>query len=103
MYAYKSNCDFRAIDVSFVLDADEVSFDHLATDAELEIAFPGFIERKKAVASQAARASVTVARLAAYRNESDPLYMKYQAKEATEVEWLTKRAEIKVRYPYPAA
>lgn len=35
----------------------------------------------------------------AYRNESDPLFFKWQRGEATEQEWLDKVAEIKARYP----
>ena len=42
-------------------------------------------------------------RVAAYRNEADPLYFKAQRGEATMEEWLAKVEEIKARYPYPAA
>jgi hypothetical protein len=35
-----------------------------------------------------------------YQREADPLFMKWQAGESTEAEWLAKRAEIKARYPY---
>ena len=38
----------------------------------------------------------------AYRNEADPLFFKYQAGEVTKEEWLAKREEIRVRYPYPS-
>ena len=38
----------------------------------------------------------------AYRNEADPLFFKYQVGEVTKEEWLAKREEIKVRYPYPS-
>ena len=37
----------------------------------------------------------------AYREESDPLYLKWQRGEATEQEWLDKIEEIKVRFPKP--
>lgn len=37
-------------------------------------------------------------RLEAYRNESDPLFFKWQRGEATEQEWKDKIAEIKERY-----
>ena len=37
----------------------------------------------------------------AYRNESDPLYLKWQRGEATEQEWLDKIEEIKERFPKP--
>jgi hypothetical protein len=38
-------------------------------------------------------------RKAAYATESDPLFFKWQAGEATEAEWKAKRDEIKQRYP----
>lgn len=38
-------------------------------------------------------------RINAYRDESDPLFFKWQRGEATEQEWLDKVAEIKARYP----
>jgi len=38
-------------------------------------------------------------RAEAYRNESDPLFFKWQRNESTEQEWLDKVAEIKARYP----
>lgn len=37
----------------------------------------------------------------AYTRESDPLFFKWQAGEATEAEWQAKRQEIRDRYPYP--
>ena len=37
----------------------------------------------------------------AYRNEADPLYLKWQRGEATEQEWLDKIEEIKARFPKP--
>ena len=39
-------------------------------------------------------------RLEAYQFLSDPLFFKWQAGEATEEEWLAKRAEIRERFPY---
>jgi hypothetical protein len=39
-------------------------------------------------------------RAEAYRNESDPLFFKAQRGEATMEEWLSKVAEIKLRYSY---
>lgn len=38
-------------------------------------------------------------RAEAYRNESDPLFFKWQRGEATEQEWLDKVNEIKQRFP----
>jgi hypothetical protein len=40
-------------------------------------------------------------RQAAYTQEADPLFFKWQAGEGTEQEWLAKREEIRSRYPYP--
>jgi hypothetical protein len=40
-------------------------------------------------------------RAIAYRDESDPLFFKYQRGEATQQEWLDKIDEIRNRYPYP--
>jgi hypothetical protein len=41
-------------------------------------------------------------RQAAYIQEADPLFFKWQAGESTEAEWLAKREEIRARFPYPA-
>jgi hypothetical protein len=38
-------------------------------------------------------------RKAAYEQEADPLFFKWQAGEATEAEWKAKRDEIKARFP----
>lgn len=38
-------------------------------------------------------------RKAAYREESDPIFFKWQRGEATEQEWIDKIAEIKARFP----
>jgi len=38
-------------------------------------------------------------RAEAYRNESDPLFFKWQRGESTQQEWLDKVAEIKQRFP----
>jgi hypothetical protein len=40
-------------------------------------------------------------RQAAYTQEADPLFFKWQAGEATEQEWVAKREEIRQRFPYP--
>jgi hypothetical protein len=41
-------------------------------------------------------------RHAAYTTEADPLFFQWQAGEGTEADWMTKRQEIRDRYPYPA-
>lgn len=45
------------------------------------------------------RQSVREKRLRAYRDESDPLFFKWQRGEATQEEWLAKVAEIRQLYP----
>ena len=40
-------------------------------------------------------------RQAAYTQEADPLFFKWQAGEGTKEEWEAKREEIRARYPYP--
>jgi hypothetical protein len=42
-------------------------------------------------------------RKAAYQDEADPLFFKWQRGESTESAWLAKIAEIKARYPEPEA
>lgn len=42
-------------------------------------------------------------RLAAFRDEADPLLFKAQRDEATMEEWRAKVEEIRARYPYPQA
>jgi hypothetical protein len=39
-------------------------------------------------------------RQAAFQREADPLFFKWQAGEGTEADWLAKREEIRLRYPY---
>jgi hypothetical protein len=43
------------------------------------------------------------ARSVAYRNESDPLFFKWQRGEGTEQEWKDAVAAIQARYPYEDA
>lgn len=50
-----------------------------------------------------AKAQQEAARRAAYIAEADPLFFMSQRGEATTTEWEAKVAEIKARYPYPAA
>ena len=45
-------------------------------------------------------AQAKTARAAAYANEADPLFFKWQRGEVAEQEWLDKVAEIRTRYPY---
>jgi hypothetical protein len=63
------------------------------TQAELDALWPA---TQKAVFNK----SQEDARSNAYRNESDPLFFKWQRGEGTEQEWKNKVAEIQARYPY---
>jgi hypothetical protein len=42
-----------------------------------------------------------MSRQAAFRDEADPLFFKYQAGEATREQWESVREEIRQRFPYP--
>ena len=46
-------------------------------------------------------AAAEAQRAAAYREEADPLFFKYQRGEATKEEWIAKIDEIKARFPDP--
>ena len=46
-------------------------------------------------------AIVEAARLAAYEQQSDPLYFKWQRGDATEAEWRAAVAKVKADNPYP--
>lgn len=46
-------------------------------------------------------ATAEAQRAAAYREEADPLFFKYQRGEATKEEWIAKVDEIKARFPDP--
>ena len=47
------------------------------------------------------RQAIKRARAEAYKAESDPLFFKWQAGEATEQEWLERRDEVRARYSCP--
>jgi len=53
------------------------------------------------VAQEQALATAKRNRSVAYTAESDPLFFKAQAGEVDEAEWLSKREEIRARFPYP--
>jgi hypothetical protein len=55
------------------------------------------IDQSKLAAKKAAEAEAS--RKAAYEQEADPMFFKWQAGEATEAEWKAKRDEIKARFP----
>ena len=62
-----------------------------------EAGFPILVEKKPTAEQLAEKAEAM--RAAAYREESDPLFFKWQRDEATKDEWLAKVAEIKARFP----
>lgn len=65
------------------------------------------VDRPKAIEAQPERektadelnAEAVAMRAHAYREESDPLFFKYQRGEATKEEWLASIEDIKARYP----
>jgi hypothetical protein len=57
---------------------------------------------RAAVELHAAQMQAQQSRAAAYQQEADPLFFKYQAGEVTKEEWIAKREEIRARYPYPS-
>jgi len=61
------------------------------TVAEIEAEF------NRLVASKPAEDLAERKRIA-YAQESDPLFFKWQAEEATKEDWISKRAEIKARF-----
>ena len=65
------------------------------TESELESAYTSAIAEMALEQSKQNRA-------VAYRNESDPLFFKYQRGEVTKEEWEAKVEEIRTRYPYPS-
>ena len=58
-------------------------------------------EQVEQEAKEAELEQVETNRRNAYRNEADPLYLKWQRGEATEQEWLDKIEEIRERFPKP--
>lgn len=60
-------------------------------------------ERAKITAYVVAQeqANLEAVRREAYQRESDPLFFKWQAGEATEQEWLDARAAVVAANPYP--
>ena len=46
---------------------------------------------------------IEAARLAAYEQDSDPLYFKWQRGDGTQEEWLVAVAAVKAAHPYPPA
>lgn len=74
---------------------DEVGFDHIPTEEELVQVFPNYLTAKAERDNQLAALN----RASAYREESDPLFFKWQRGESTKQDWLDKVIEIKQRFP----
>jgi hypothetical protein len=66
------------------------------TQAELDAAWPQ-------VQYEQQYAAVEQARLAAYEQQSDPIFFKWQRGDATELEWREAVAKVKAENPYPPA
>jgi hypothetical protein len=63
------------------------------TESELEAAWP-------TVQAERYNAQARASRHAAFVAEADPLFMKWQAGEGTESEWLAAREDVRDRFPY---
>ena len=66
------------------------------SEKELRVAWPR-------VEAERANARARDARHADFIAEADPLFMKWQAGEGTEAEWLAVREKIRARHPYVEA
>ena len=90
-------------DAEFVLRGDELEWldENQSEPTEKEIADEiAFLESDEYELELKLK-EVETNRRNAYRNEADPLFLKWQRNEATEQEWLDKIAEIKERFPKP--
>ena len=56
---------------------------------------------RAAVEQHAVQMEAQQQRSAAYQQEADPLFFKYQAGEVDKADWIAKREEIRQRFPYP--
>jgi hypothetical protein len=88
IYALYSHIVFINEHGAFDANGNQVAVDEALVAAEIERLKP--IKFAEQTESQ---------RKAAYATESDPLFFKWQAGEATEAEWKAKRDEIRARYP----
>lgn len=96
MWAYSNNgVSYRTCGDANQIDDGEVFFDHTPSNDELLSVFPNYAEAKAENDKEVAK----TLRATAYKDESDPVFFKWQRGEATQQEWLDKVAEIKARYP----
>ena len=92
---YNNGISFRDCGGADQIEGDEVFFDHIPDTTELITAFPNY---------QTALTEYTFIlnkefRATAYKQESDPIFFKWQRAEATQQEWLDKIADILQRFP----
>ena len=96
MRAYNNNgISFRDCGGADQIEGDEVFFDHIPDTAELIATFPNY---ETALAEYTSLLNKE-ARTNAYKQESDPIFFKWQRGEATQQEWLDKIADILQRFP----
>ena len=93
VYYMDGLCFYETSDPSLA-ESGQIVFNHAPTDEELSNAFTQYIvkkEEQRLLINEQLRGE-------AYRNESDPLFFKWQRGESTQQAWLDKVAEIKQRY-----
>lgn len=91
LFGEKTNTSFPAsVDQTYIWEHDGFNL-RWVDDPPAPIPTPEEIAAQEAAQKQAQR-------LEDYRNESDPLFFKWQAGEIEKDEWLAKRNEIKTRY-----
>lgn len=73
-----------------------LSDDPMPTQPELDALWPQ-------VQYETQYTAVEQARLAAYEQQSDPIFFKWQRGDATELEWREAVAKVKAENPYPPA
>ena len=83
IYALHPNVVSTTGDEAFDIDGNPVQYD------------------RTAVEQHAAQMEAQQQRSAAYQQEADPLFFKYQAGEVDKADWTAKREEIRQRFPYP--
>ena len=74
-------------------DYIQISNDELSVELEKQ--------NEKIKAEKLTPEVIRMFRASSYASESDPLFFKYNAGEATKEEWIAKREEIRALWPYP--
>jgi hypothetical protein len=83
IYALYPNVTLTIGEEAFDADGNVITYDRLAVE------------------QHAAQMEAQQQRSAAYQQEADPLFFKYQAGEVDKADWIAKREEIRQRFPYP--